>query len=322
MPPTNKPQSAIERVNSVLTSPAMLAQIQRVCRTSIKPDTVARLVLNTIRRTPKLAQCSQESLLGAVMEATSLGLEIGASQQAHLVPFKGQATLIIGYQGFRELAYRSDKIASLHTGAVYEGDRYSVQLGDTPTITHEQCPPDDRGELVGCYAVAHLTTGGKLMDWMWRKEIDGIRARAKAGRDGPWVTDFEMMARKTVFRRLAKMLPQSHELSQAIAIDESAEAGTSQPFTVSGIEVIDPEPQEPTPAAETTETPAEAPEPPKATDTPPGNATLVTALETATAAKRAAVLKQFSIPGTAWKSEVAALGREAATDMMMALKDA
>jgi hypothetical protein len=55
---------------------------------------------------------------------------------------------------------------------------------------------------------------------MTKAEVDAIRKRSRAGSSGPWVTDYAEMARKTVVRRLAKYLPLSVELADAIVADQ------------------------------------------------------------------------------------------------------
>jgi recombinational DNA repair protein RecT len=56
-------------------------------------------------------------------------------------------------------------------------------------------------------------------------EVDAIRQRSKAASAGPWVTDFEEMAKKTVMRRLLKRAPMSVELAAAVALDNKAAVG-------------------------------------------------------------------------------------------------
>ena len=51
-------------------------------------------------------------------------------------------------------------------------------------------------------------------------EVESIRNRSKAKDRGPWVTDYEAMALKTVIRRAAKYLPLSTEAQIAVAADE------------------------------------------------------------------------------------------------------
>lgn len=47
-----------------------------------------------------------------------------------------------------------------------------------------------------------------------------IRAQSKAGNNGPWVTHWEEMAKKTAIRRLFKYLPVSIEIQRAVSMDE------------------------------------------------------------------------------------------------------
>ena len=55
-----------------------------------------------------------------------------------------------------------------------------------------------------------------------------VKAQSKAGNNGPWVSHFEEMGKKTTVRRLCKMLPMSIELARAAALDEASDAGRGQ----------------------------------------------------------------------------------------------
>ena len=45
------------------------------------------------------------------------------------------------------------------------------------------------------------------MEVMTIDQIEAIRERSKAGRDGPWITDYGQMTRKTLVHRLFNYLP-------------------------------------------------------------------------------------------------------------------
>ena len=62
------------------------------------------------------------SLMSAIVKASQLGLEVGSAMgHAYLVPYKTEATLIIGYRGMLALARRSGEIQSITARVVSAG---------------------------------------------------------------------------------------------------------------------------------------------------------------------------------------------------------
>lgn len=230
-------------IAGLLTDPQIKAQMALAMPKHMTADRLARIALTEVRKVPKLAQCDQTSFLGAIMQCASLGLEPGgALGHAYLLPFEKrqkvgnqwktvgvEVQLIVGYRGMIDLARRSGQILSIEARAVYAKDEFNVELGLDSKIVHKPAwDVADRGALTFVYAVAKLKDGGLQFDVMSRAEIEKIRARSKAKDNGPWVTDFDEMAKKTVVRRLFKYLPVSIEIQRAVGLDEQAEAGVSQ----------------------------------------------------------------------------------------------
>jgi recombination protein RecT len=56
---------------------------------------------------------------------------------------------------------------------------------------------------------------------MTKADVESIRSRSKAGKSGPWVTDWNEMAKKTVFRRASKWVPLSPEVRDQIEREDS-----------------------------------------------------------------------------------------------------
>jgi recombination protein RecT len=131
--------------------------------------------------------------------------------------------LIIGYRGLIDLARRSGQISRIEAHPAYEKDRFKIQFGLNPILEHEPDLSGDPGPMILVYAVAELRDGTKQVEVMTKKQVDGIRARSKAGKSGPWVTDYDEMAKKTVVRRLCKYLPLSVELVTAFERDDELE---------------------------------------------------------------------------------------------------
>lgn len=198
----------------------------------ITPERIARVGLNTIRRNPKLCQCAPQTLLAAIMECATLGLEIDSRGQAYLVPYWNKNTksydvsLIIGYKGMLDLAYRSGKIASIMSEVVCENDKFVINFGLEPKLEHSPALRN-RGEIVASYAIAIMKDGSKQFAVMLKDDLDKIRKSATS-ESGPWSTWEAEMCKKSVLKRICKLLPLSPEIQKATSLDDLADAGMSQ----------------------------------------------------------------------------------------------
>ena len=211
-------------------------------------ERMLKLALGALRTTPKLMECTTESLFGAVVVCAQLGLEPNTPLgHAYLIPFEKRAKrgsewvtertdvqVVIGYKGMLDLARRSGQIISISAREVRENDHFEPHYGTEERLEHRpvlRC----RGEVIGFYAVAKLVGGGCAFEFMSREDVDAIRdasqgykaaetSSKRSGRapDSPWHNNYVEMGRKTVLRRLFKYLPISIEIANAAAIDERA----------------------------------------------------------------------------------------------------
>lgn len=63
--------------------------------------------LTEIKRNPAIMKCEPPSVLGAVLMAAQLKLDIGQTGEAYLIPYGKNLQVIIGYKGLLKLAYKS-----------------------------------------------------------------------------------------------------------------------------------------------------------------------------------------------------------------------
>ncbi len=211
-------------------------EIEKAAPKHIDAKRMQRIALTAITKNGDLLKCDQRSFAVAVLQAAELGLEpSGALGHAYLVPYGRECQLIISYKGMIALARRSGEILSIEARAVYERDTFSVRYGIDATVEHVPYLDGDPGKLKFVYAVAKLRDGGVQIDVMNRTQIDAIRTRSRAGQKGPWVTDYDEMAKKTVLRRLFKMLPVSVELAEAVEKGDAIEFG--EPVNVGSVAI-------------------------------------------------------------------------------------
>lgn len=199
-----------------LTADTMRKQIRDALPLTLSnhADKFVRVAITEIRKSQKLQQCNPMSICGAVMQAAQLGLEFGSTLgQAWLVPYGSEATLMIGYRGLIALARRSGDIKKIEARVVYKGDDFEYEYGLEPKLTHKPCGNTDELEYV--YAVAQLADGSTQFEVMNKAQIEHIRTTFSRGSD-TWKKSYDEMSRKTVIRRLMKLLPLSTELAEAL----------------------------------------------------------------------------------------------------------
>lgn len=180
-------------------------------------DRFVQAAINAIVRVPKLGNCDRNSFMMALMQLAQMGLNPDG-RNAHLIPYGTNVTLVVDYKGMVTLAMRSDKVSKVEAFEVYKNDHFRLKNGE---VEHEVDDPfGDRGEVVGFYAVCQFKDGTKKYEVMSKKQVDAVRARSRASQNGPWVTDYNEMAKKTVFKRLSKWLPVTPDLQAAIDKDD------------------------------------------------------------------------------------------------------
>lgn len=202
-------------------------------------DRFIRVALTAITRTPKLAQCEQASFFQCLLSLSQYGLEPDG-RRAHLIPFENrkrgvvECQLIIDWKGLSELVYRSGIVSTLHADVVRRGDLFDYSMGVlTSHVPHylrtDTAKPAEAGDVYAAYSTATMKDGSRKTEVMSVDQIEGIRRRSRAGQSGPWVTDWEEMAKKTVFRRLSKWLPLSAEVREATENDDDVIDIASKP---------------------------------------------------------------------------------------------
>lgn len=214
----------------------------------IDPVKFKAVVLSTFTRTPGLWECDPISVARAVVEAAQAGLEpTGALGGAYLVPRwnnktqRKEATLIIGYTGQVKLMRRSGEVTRVEARVVRAMDEFDFGYGLDPYLVHKPAldvPEDAHNPMTHVYGIIHYRSGERQFDVMTAAEVASIRERStskdrQGNLTGPWVTDPDEMAKKTVLRRMSKLAPLSVEAQRIMegeeAIDLAREVAARTP---------------------------------------------------------------------------------------------
>ncbi len=240
---------SLQSLSNFLQSDGAKKQIALALPKHITPDRMIRVVLTAAQKTPKLLQCSNNSIVLSLLNASQLGLEPNG-RDAHLVPFWNskagcyECQLIADYKGLIQLAYRSGMVDNFSAKAVYEKDVFLYQFGTDEFLKHIPCTEDNPGELIYAWACVRFKNGGSKFVVLNRRDIARRRAKSQTANrsDSVWNEYPEAMWAKSAVRELSKWVPQTPEFMQ---FHEAVDA--DQTIDVQGV-TIPTEPELPPPS--------------------------------------------------------------------------
>lgn len=199
--------------------------IERQLGGAMNTEAFVRAVISEIGKSPDLMAADPKTLLGGVMLAAQLRLEIGSGLgEFYLTPRKDHGKQIclpiIGFQGMIKLALRSEFVLSVDARMVREGDDFTFGADSDRGVYFDWVPLDfeESRAWKGVFAVAKMRGGGTTWVYMTREQVED--RRPSYWNSTPWKTHPEEMAKKTAVRALAKYLPKSTDLGRALEADE------------------------------------------------------------------------------------------------------
>jgi phage RecT family recombinase len=171
-------------------------------------------VLMAVAYSPKLMECTKESILKCALRAAALQMSCDEGlHQGQLVPYKGEAKLIIHYLGLINLGQRTGKFKTFNWGAIQEGMTVtSDRLTGMHVITGE--PINEDSPALGYFAYFEQMNGYCKSEYM---TIHQIHEHAKKWApsytypNSAWNDPKKLpaMEQKTVIRKLMKQADMS-----------------------------------------------------------------------------------------------------------------
>lgn len=220
-------------VADLINSDKTRLEIAKVLPKHLTPERMTRVALTATMRNPTLLECTPASLMNGLLICSQAGLEPDG-RLAHLIPFwntKGncyEVQVIFDYKGLVTLALRNGA-ESVYADKVCEFDTFDACVVDgAKKLNHRPNWSKPRGTATCYYAVCKRA--GEV-DWevMTVDEVEEIRQRSRAKDKGPWVTDFDEMAKKTVLRRMSKRWDLLPEIRDIINADDDTPPPFGQP---------------------------------------------------------------------------------------------
>jgi len=190
----------------------------------------------------KLRGCDEESILGALYKAATLGFRLEPEfGECYLIPrnvkdgqeWKAVCCFQIGYKGWRAKALESGHVLFMGARAVYKEDSFSYEYGTASFLKHVPSP-ETTGETSHFYAFAKLASGYEIFDVIGKQAAEKSRRNSESEYDwhgkqkvfsenpkGFWLKGYTAMACRVPIKNLCAMLPITASLELANMADNS-----------------------------------------------------------------------------------------------------
>ena len=254
---SNKQQAAKEEPQTLKEYVTLYTKsIEKALPSVLTAERFSRMVATALTQTPKLAQCTPQSFIGAMLTAAQLGLEPNTPLgQAYLIPYGNKCQFQLGYRGMIDLCNRTGEIKSISAHIVYENDEFEFEYGLDDKLKHKPSM-GERGNAVWVYGLYKLKNGGYGFEVMSVDECMKFgKLKSKTFSNGPWQTEPEEMMKKTVIKKVLKYAPIRSEFIKGAETsdDKTPIFNESNDSDVPPIEYIDTEAEETAVDAETGE---------------------------------------------------------------------
>ena len=160
-----------------------------------------------ISQTKSLCDCTKSSIAQALSDMALQGLDI-SKKHGYFIKYANELKFFRSYLGDVAPIMQSGFVKAIKALVVYEGDTCETGIVNAEEVArcNQTSFANKNNPIIGAYAVAILPEGAKIYCIMTKKEIDKSWAKS-TNANNTTQRDFpQEMAKRTVIRRLVKML--------------------------------------------------------------------------------------------------------------------
>ena len=220
---TSQAQTPVDRLKVAINMPSVQEQFKNALKES---STLFIASLIDVYSSDKTLQNSDpKTVIMEALKAATLKLPINKGLgYAWIVPYKGKASMQIGYKGYIQLAQRTGFYRYINADAVYEGETVTIDRLTGEALISGAKTSD---KAVGYFAFFELLNGFRKSVFWSKEQVEAHAKRFSQSYNAsvsPWKTDFDEMAKKTMLRALlSKYGYLSVEIINAVSNDVDPE---------------------------------------------------------------------------------------------------
>lgn len=226
--PATVQKNPVQALKNMASSPAVQKRFADVL--GDKAPAFLAGVIGAVNTNKQLTAADPNSVLASAMVAATLNLScVPSLGQAALVPYKNNGKMYAQFQvmtrGLIQLAQRTGQYRNINAGDVYEDEFLGSDLltGEVQFKSVQGGFRDqgDEEKIVGYFAYIETVTGFKKTEYWTKEAVMHHRDKFAKSQNGPWSTNFNAMARKTVLKSLLNHYgPMSVDSQLATAIED------------------------------------------------------------------------------------------------------
>ena len=169
------------------------------------------------------ANCNPRSVVRTLLKGSFLGLDFFMGE-CYAIPYKGTVEFQTDYKGEIKLAkkYSVNPIKDIYAKLVREGDSFEEAVIDGKQAINFKPVPFNDKDIIGAFAVCLYQDGSMIYDTMSIAEVEKTRKNYSKIPNGPaWTKSYGEMVKKTVLRRLCKLINKDFESADAVRAYEN-----------------------------------------------------------------------------------------------------
>lgn len=184
------------------------------------------------------SKCDPRSVVRTLLKGSYLNLDF-FNGECYAIAYGNTVSFQTDYKGEIKLCkrYSSNPIKDIYAKVVREGDVFEEVIENGNQSINFKPIPFNNGEIIGAFAICLYKDGSMIYDTMSKDEIEHTRKTfSKQASGKAWTNSYGEMCKKTVLRRLCKLIDLNFDTTEAMQAFEDGSA-----FDVKGTEKKEPE---------------------------------------------------------------------------------
>ena len=172
------------------------------------------------------SKCDSRTVIRTLMKASYLGLDF-FNRECYAIPYGNQCQFQTDYRGEIKLAkrYSSNPIQDIYAKVVRDGDKFEEFIENGKQYVNFNPKSFSNGEIIGAFAVVLYKDGSMMYDTMSKEDIEHTRQTfSKAANSKAWKESYGEMCKKTVLRRLCKLIDLNFDTAEQCQAFEDGSA--------------------------------------------------------------------------------------------------